>query len=85
MCNALDAELGLTGTGIKYVHTYAPRAGMTMCVACPAGKIPNTGATGCDNCAAGTYRAASTISDECATCTEGNEAGPSGHQACTLW
>ena len=60
-------------------------AGMSMCIPCPAGKIPNSDWTACTACSGGTYHAASTVSASCTSCEAGKEIAASGYQACTLW
>ena len=69
-------------------NSYAPRAGMAACTPCKGGFVPSTsgGAAGPDSCVAcgnGLFRNAFTVSNTCAVCAEGNEVGPSSHQACT--
>ncbi|PSC75080.1 CRAL TRIO domain-containing [Micractinium conductrix] len=71
--------------GAGLAHTYAPRPGMTACIACPAGTVPkNNGqgrTTACQECPDGTYR--SSIMKTCAQCGAGREVGPSYKRACT--
>ena len=49
------------GSATTGVNTYAPRAGMTACLACKGGSIPNAAKDGCDACGAGTYRSFYTV------------------------
>ena len=89
-CADLDEELGEE----NWAHTFAPRKGMTQCVPCPAGTIPNTvGAPGsaarntasCKACPNGSYRDANLVSATCLDCPAGNEVGPSTKMQCTQW
>ncbi|PSC75114.1 multiple epidermal growth factor-like domains 6 [Micractinium conductrix] len=87
-CSGLETE---TGDVNLYPHTYAPRAGMMSCIACPAGTVPKditvSGAprtTSCQECPDGKYRDAYTPTATCTDCGQGKEVGPSAKQDCTL-
>ncbi|KAL4420791.1 hypothetical protein ABPG75_010447 [Micractinium tetrahymenae] len=84
-CSRLDAELGLSGGGLQWAHTYAPRKGMSQCIPCPSGTIPlNIGQStpGCAPCPNGRYRSANRVSSTCDVCGAGREVGPSEKSAC---
>lgn len=89
-CADLDAELGEE----NWAHTFAPRKGMTQCVPCPAGTIPNTvgavdsptrNTASCKACPNGTYRDAYLVSATCTDCPAGYEVGPSSKMQCNQW
>ena len=89
-CGNLDDELALVEP--KWAHTFAPRKGMTQCVPCPGGAIPNTVGTGasavtasCKACPNGTYRDAYYVSATCMECGPGKEVGPTSKMDCTQW
>jgi hypothetical protein len=60
---------------------------MAACTPCKGGFVPaSSTADGPDSCAAcdkGKFRNAFTASATCTACGQGNEVGPSSHQACT--
>jgi len=87
-CSALDGELGLVAPNLKWGHTYAPRAGMTACIPCPGGTIPQTTNGVTDTCVAcpnGQYRDVTSASPSCSVCPAGQEVGPSSKMDCKMW
>lgn len=75
-CAGLDTELGLTGGARQWAHTYAPRKGMSQCVACPAGQVPLSYGDltpACQACPNGTFRREATVSATCQRCGAGRE------------
>ena len=82
-----DDEKECQSCALVRANSYAPRAGMAACTPCKGGFVPaNSTAAGPDSCVAcgnGLFRNAFTVSASCAVCGQGNEVGPSSHQACT--
>ncbi|PSC68423.1 serine threonine [Micractinium conductrix] len=82
-----------TGTACKPCtgdNTYAPRGGMTVCRACPAGTYPtdsdatagNDRCTSCSTVSPISYRPAASSSATCLSCTAGKEVAGTGSSAC---
>lgn len=85
---AADATVCLTCADATYggPNLYAPRPGMSKCLACKGGAIPsNATALGpdfCTGCDAGTFRNFYTAAATCSVCPAGSETGPSNRQSC---